>query len=63
MSKHRRSGYPSGMTESPTDLVKEAERGNTARAPFLALTGVTLVVTVLVAVIVVIALIVYFASK
>lgn len=50
------------MTESPTDLVHEAERGDTARAPFLALTGVTLVVGALVAIILVIALVVYFTA-
>jgi hypothetical protein len=50
------------MTESPTDLVKEAERGRTARTPFLALTGVTIAVAILVAVIVVIALIAYFTA-
>jgi hypothetical protein len=50
------------MTESPTELAREAERGDTARAPFLALTGVTLVVGALVAVIVAIALTLYFTA-
>ncbi len=50
------------MTEIPKELVEEAERGRTARSPFLALTGVTLVVGVVVAVIVAIALIVYFSA-
>ena len=48
------------MTESPKDLVKEAERGRSERTPWLALTGVTIVVGALVAVIVVVALIAYF---
>jgi hypothetical protein len=48
------------MTESPKDLVKEVERGQSERTPWLALTGVTLVVGALVVVIVAVALIVYF---
>ncbi|HEY2777647.1 MAG TPA: hypothetical protein VGI77_07055 [Gaiellaceae bacterium] len=50
------------MTESPKDLVKEAERGRSERTPWLALTGVTLVVGVVVVVIVVVALIAYFVA-
>jgi hypothetical protein len=48
------------MTESPKDLVEEVERGRSERTPWLALTGVTIVVGALVAVIVAVALIVYF---
>jgi hypothetical protein len=48
------------MTESPRDLVEETQRGRSERTPWLALTGVTIVVGALVAVIVVAALIVYF---
>ena len=48
------------MTESPRDLVEETQRGRSERTPWLALTGVTIVVGALVAVIVVGALIVYF---
>jgi hypothetical protein len=48
------------MTESPRDLLDEAERGRSERTPWLALTGVTLAVAVLVAVILAVALIVYF---
>ncbi len=47
------------MTESPKDLVEEVERGRSERTPWLALTGVTIVVGALVAVIVAVALIVY----
>jgi hypothetical protein len=50
------------MTESPTELAKEAEHGNTTRAPFLALTGVTIAVGLLVAAILAIALAVYFSA-
>jgi len=48
------------MTDSPRDLVKEAERGRSERTPWLALTGVTLVVGALVVAIVAVALIAYF---
>jgi hypothetical protein len=48
------------MTETPKDLVKEAQRGRSERTPWIALTGVTLAVAALVGVIVVIALVLYF---
>jgi hypothetical protein len=48
------------MTETPRDLLEEAQRGRSERTPWLALTGVTIAVGVLVAVILVAALIVYF---
>ena len=48
------------MTETPKDLLEEAELGRSERTPWLALTGVTIAVGVLVAVILVAALIVYF---
>jgi hypothetical protein len=48
------------MTESPRELVEEAERGRSERTPWLALTGVTLVVGALVVAILAAALIVYF---
>ena len=47
------------MTETPRDLAREAGRGRSERTPWLALTGVTLVVAALVATIVAVALIVY----
>ena len=50
------------MTESPKDLVEEAERGRSERTPAIALTGVTLVVAVVVAAIAAVALIAYFVS-
>ena len=50
------------MTETPKDLVKEAEGGRSERTPWLALTGVTLVVGALVIAILAIALVVYFVA-
>jgi hypothetical protein len=50
------------MTETPKDLVDEAQRGRSERTPWLALTGVTIVVGALVVVIVAVALIVYFSA-
>ena len=48
------------MTETPKELAQEADRGRSERTPWIALTGVTLAVAVLVGVILVAALIVYF---
>jgi hypothetical protein len=48
------------VTESPKDLAREATTGDTSRTPFLALTGVTLIVSVVVAVILVAAFLVYY---
>ena len=48
------------MTETPKDLVKEAERGRSERTPWIALTGVTIAVAALVGVILAVALILYF---
>ena len=50
------------MTETPKELVEEAHRGRSERTPWLALTGVTIVLTVVVGVIVAAALIVYFVA-
>jgi hypothetical protein len=48
------------MTETPRDLIDEAQRGRSERTPWLALTGVTIVVGALVVAILAVALIVYF---
>lgn len=48
------------MTETPRDLLDEAQRGRSERTPWLALTGVTIVVGVLAVAILAVALIVYF---
>ena len=48
------------MTETPKELMQEAERGRSSRTPLIALTGVTLVLAVIVAVILTAALLVYF---
>ena len=45
------------------DLAAEAERGRTARTPFLALAGVWLAVVAVVAVVLALALIAYFVWK
>lgn len=50
------------MTETPRDLVEEAQRGRSERTPWLALTGVTIVVGVVVVAILTVALIVYFLA-
>ncbi len=50
------------MAESPKDLAEEVDRGRSPRTPFLALTGVTLVVAAVVAVILVAAFLVYFLA-
>lgn len=50
------------MTETPRELMRETERGRSERTPWLALTGVTLVVAALVGVILVLALVVYFVA-
>lgn len=50
------------MAETPKDLVEEADRGRSPRTPFLALTGVTVVVAVMVVVILVVAFLVYYLA-
>jgi hypothetical protein len=50
------------MTETPKDVVEEAQRGRSERTPWLALTGVTLVVGALVVAILVVVLVVYFLA-
>jgi hypothetical protein len=50
------------MTETPKDLAEEAQRGRSERTPWLALTGVTLVVGALVVAILVVVLVVYFLA-
>jgi hypothetical protein len=47
--------------EKIKELEAEAERGRSPRTPLLALTGVTVVVSVIFAVLVAIALVLYFA--
>ena len=51
------------MTETPKDLVEEAERGRSERTPWIALTGVTIGIGAFVAVLVAVVLIVYFATR
>ena len=47
--------------EKTKDLAAEADRGRSPRTPLLALTGVTLFVSLIFAVLVTVALILYFA--
>jgi hypothetical protein len=47
--------------ERARDLAAEAERGRSPRTPLLALTGVTVLVSVIFAVLVTVTLILYFA--
>ena len=49
-------------TESPGDLVREADQGKSERTPVLALTGVTLAVAALVGVVLVIVVAVYLLA-
>jgi hypothetical protein len=51
------------MTEHPKDLLDEAQGGRSERTPFLALTGVTIVVAAVVIVILVAAFVVYYLTK
>ncbi len=48
------------MTESPNELLREAERGESARTPFLLLSGVTLVIALAVGLLLVVLFIIYF---
>ena len=51
------------MTETPKELVEEAQRGRSERTPWIALTGVTIGVGVFVAVLIAVVLVVYFATR
>jgi hypothetical protein len=53
----------SGAAGPVADLAAEAERGRTARTPFLALAGVWLAVAVVVAVILALVLTLYFVYR
>ncbi len=46
--------------EKPKELAREAERGRSERTPWIAITGVTMAVGVVVALVIAIALLVYF---
>ena len=50
------------MTETPKELAKEADRGRSERTPWIALSGVTLIIGALVAVILVIAFLAYYLT-
>jgi hypothetical protein len=48
------------MTESPNNVVREAERGKSERTPVIALTGVTIVIGAVVCLLVLVALLLYY---
>jgi hypothetical protein len=48
------------MTESPLELIREADHGESERTPAIALTGIFVVVTCAVAVVVAISMLVYY---
>jgi len=48
------------MTETPKELAREAQRGASSRTPWLALSGVTIALSVFVGVVVAVALVLYY---
>jgi hypothetical protein len=50
------------MTETPNEVARETAEGRSSRTPWLALSGVTVVVGALVAVILIAALLVYYLA-
>jgi len=53
-------GAAEAAVEKPKELAQEAARGGSERTPWIALSGVTIVVAVLVAVVLTIAFLLYF---
>jgi hypothetical protein len=51
------------MTEPVKDAVEETQRGQSSRTPWLALTGVTLVVTVVVVVVLALVVIAFLLAR
>ena len=51
------------MTEPVKDLAHEAERGRSSRTPWLALSGVTVIVTAIVTVVLVLAFLAYYLAR
>jgi hypothetical protein len=56
-------GEDRGVTQPVADLAAEAERGHTARTPFLALAGVWLAVAVVVAIVLALTMTLYFVYR
>jgi len=54
------AGATTHPVETVKDLAAEAERGRSPRTPLLALTGVTLILSMIFAVLVTVALVLYF---
>jgi hypothetical protein len=55
-------GVVEGAVEKPKELAAEAGRGRSARTPFIALTGVTLVIGAVVVIVLAAVLLVYFLA-
>lgn len=55
-------GTETDMTETPKDLLDEAQRGRSERTPWIALTGVTMALGAFVGIVIVVALVVYFVA-
>jgi hypothetical protein len=51
------------MTESPEELVREVERGESARTPFVLWTGMHVVIGAVVLVLAAVALTIYYVLK
>jgi hypothetical protein len=51
------------VEEKVEELVQEVEEGESARTPFLALTGVTLVIAAAASIMIVVLLVLYYALK
>jgi hypothetical protein len=51
------------VDETPKDLAREAQHGESERTPLIALTGVTLAVGAVAGVIITVALVLYFVFK
>jgi hypothetical protein len=60
MVENRWAGEHGVMTQSPKELLRETDRGRSARTPFLALTGVTLVIALAVGLLLVVLFLIYF---
>ena len=63
VSYERAQGYLRRMTEPVKDLAQEAQSGRSPRTPWLALSGVTVIVGGLVAVVLAVAFLAYYLSK
>jgi hypothetical protein len=49
-------------TQTPGEVIREVERGESPRAPFLALSGVTIAIAVVAALVIAVLFLVYFLA-